>query len=80
MAKAEGLCETDGLDQVRFAGGHIVDPPLAAGPCDVVISHGVINPSTGKAAHGRGSQSPSPRVVLTKGRSDGSAPFSARAA
>jgi hypothetical protein len=40
MAKADGLCETADLDQIRFVEGHIEDPPLAAGSCDTVISHG----------------------------------------
>ena len=38
MAKADGLCDTAGLDQVGFVEGHIEDPPLAADSCDVVIS------------------------------------------
>ncbi len=28
MAKADGLCETADLDQIRFVEGHIEDPPL----------------------------------------------------
>ena len=27
MAKADGLCETADLDQIRFVEGHIEDPP-----------------------------------------------------
>jgi hypothetical protein len=50
MAKANGLCETADLDQIRFVEGHIEDPPLAAGSCDTVISHGVINLFADKAA------------------------------
>ena len=50
MAKADGLCETADLDQIRFVEGHIEDPPLAAGSCDTVISHGGINLSAVKAA------------------------------
>jgi len=50
MAKADGLCETADLDQIRFVEGHIEDPPLAAGSCDTVISHGVINLSAATAA------------------------------
>jgi hypothetical protein len=45
-----GHSETADLDQIRFVEGHIEDPPLAAGSCDTVISHGVINLSAAKAA------------------------------
>jgi hypothetical protein len=50
MAKADGLCETADLDQIRFVGGHIEDPPLTADSCDTVISYGAINLSAAKAA------------------------------
>ncbi len=82
MAKADGLCETADLDQIRFVEGHIEDPPpLAAGSCDMVISHGVINLSADKAAvRARQPTSIPPGRGLTNGRSYGSAPFSAWAA
>jgi hypothetical protein len=57
MAKADGLCETAGLDQVGFVEGHIEDPPLATDSCDVVISQGrdqTVRRQGGRC--GRGSQ------------------------
>jgi ubiquinone/menaquinone biosynthesis C-methylase UbiE len=50
LAKAGGLCETAGLDQVRFVEGHIEDLAKTAGSCDVAISDHVTKLSTGKAA------------------------------
>ena len=38
LAKAEGLCETAGLDQVRCVEGHIEDLAKTVGSCDAAIS------------------------------------------
>jgi hypothetical protein len=74
VAKGDGLCETADLNQIRFVEGHIEDPPLAAGSCDTVISHGVINLSADKAAvRARQPISIRPGLDLTNGRSYDSA-------
>jgi hypothetical protein len=82
MAKANGLCEAADLDQIRFVEGAHRGPALAAGSCDTVISHGVINLSAGKAAV-RARQPisiPPGRGFDERAESRQRAPFSARAA
>ncbi len=50
LAKARRLAERDGISNVRFEKGYIESAPVADGWADAVISNGVINLCSDKAA------------------------------
>ena len=50
LAKAEHLAERDGCTNVRWERGYIEDAPVPSGWADVIISNGVINLCSDKAA------------------------------